>query len=388
MVDMSYVDVFLSPSTRQYISNNTMVGRLLQELSTTFWRPDFWLLDGMTWEDMQPSEKLRYPEFSDVWMYPLLFSAVFMCLRFFFVEPLVLSPLAKWVGISRVRPNPPVPSKVLEGVYQAHGTSPPESVLQEASQETDLTKRQVERWLRRRKALTKPTKYDKFVDCGFNFICHSVFCVYGCLIMYSKSWLWDIKLCWTNYPNHAIDADVWWYYIVLLSYFWAESFVLIPATGRKTSDKVQTLCHHFFTVLLMVFSWTCNFVRVGTLVLLVHECADIPLLAAKMHVYAGTKERIEILFGIFLVLWLVTRCYLFPFWIMHSIFTHPSPYLGMPAAYFLKALICGLFVLNAIWTYLIGAILVRKLCGGVLEDMRSDAEESSDEDVSNTRKTD
>ena len=33
--------------------------------------------------------------------------------------------------------------------------------------------------------------------------------------------------------------------------------------------------HHITTIALMAFSWTCNLTRVGTLVLIIHDCADI-----------------------------------------------------------------------------------------------------------------
>ncbi len=33
--------------------------------------------------------------------------------------------------------------------------------------------------------------------------------------------------------------------------------------------------HHITTIGLMVFSWSVNLTRVGTLVLLIHDCADI-----------------------------------------------------------------------------------------------------------------
>lgn len=32
--------------------------------------------------------------------------------------------------------------------------------------------------------------------------------------------------------------------------------------------------HHFATITLMYFSWVLNFVRIGTLVLAVHDAAD------------------------------------------------------------------------------------------------------------------
>lgn len=33
--------------------------------------------------------------------------------------------------------------------------------------------------------------------------------------------------------------------------------------------------HHIATICLMAFSWVCNLHRIGTLVLLIHDCADI-----------------------------------------------------------------------------------------------------------------
>ena len=41
--------------------------------------------------------------------------------------------------------------------------------------------------------------------------------------------------------------------------------------------------HHVATVLLMYFSWIMNFVRVGTLVLLVHDVADSWLAVSTVH---------------------------------------------------------------------------------------------------------
>ena len=39
-------------------------------------------------------------------------------------------------------------------------------------------------------------------------------------------------------------------------------------------DKKEMIFHHCITICLIYFSWTCNFVRVGTLVLVVHDIAD------------------------------------------------------------------------------------------------------------------
>lgn len=39
-------------------------------------------------------------------------------------------------------------------------------------------------------------------------------------------------------------------------------------------DFKEMMVHHFATIALMVFSWVCNFVRSGTLVLAVHDAVD------------------------------------------------------------------------------------------------------------------
>ena len=100
----------------------------------------------------------------------------------------------------------------------------------------------------------------------------SVF-LYGVLILWSKPWLWDIKHCWYNYPHHTIDRDVWWYYIVELSFYWGLCISQFYDAKRK--DFWEMFIHHITTIALMAFSWTCNLTRVGTLVLVIHDCADI-----------------------------------------------------------------------------------------------------------------
>ena len=47
------------------------------------------------------------------------------------------------------------------------------------------------------------------------------------------------------------------------------------------SDFVEMFIHHITTILLMGLSWTCNLTRVGTLVLVIHDVADILLEVSK-----------------------------------------------------------------------------------------------------------
>ena len=63
------------------------------------------------------------------------------------------------------------------------------------------------------------------------------------------------------------------YYMIELSFYWALCISQFFDVKRK--DFWEMFIHHVTTIALMAFSWTCNLTRVGTLVLVIHDCADI-----------------------------------------------------------------------------------------------------------------
>ncbi|KAG7159302.1 ceramide synthase 6-like [Homarus americanus] len=367
----------------QYFTNNTMMGEYIRQVSDAFWRPDFWLPFGLRWEDLQSTGDLQLAEFSDVWTYPLLFSIIFVLIQHLILEPLVLSPLARAAGISNWRPPPPPPNTALEVVFLQHGSIAPEAVLMKASRTSNLSVRQAERWLRARHKATRINKHDMFVNNGVTAIMHSAFCISGWILMYNKPWVWNITLCWQNYPYHNLDVEVWWYYMVILASFWAVTISEIVQPRRKVDGRYKIIFHHLCTVMLLTFSWICHFTRIGTVVLLVHECADIPLLIAKMFKYSGWEKVSNVLFAVFLVLWLVTRCGIYPFWVMPRVFFESTTYMMMPSAYLFFTLLTALLIVNQLWTVLILRVLFKALLQKTpLKEERSTTEsEDKDEDT-------
>ena len=61
--------------------------------------------------------------------------------------------------------------------------------------------------------------------------------------------------------------------MIELSFYWA--LMVSQFFDVKRKDFAQMFVHHCATILLLSFSWACNLTRVGTLVLIVHDVADI-----------------------------------------------------------------------------------------------------------------
>lgn len=60
-----------------------MLFSFMSQLSESFWSSDVWLPPGVTWKDIEPSDLIAYPRFSDIW-YPVLFSFALTFIRLLF----------------------------------------------------------------------------------------------------------------------------------------------------------------------------------------------------------------------------------------------------------------------------------------------------------------
>ncbi|KAL1243146.1 Ceramide synthase [Trichinella spiralis] len=118
--------------------------------------------------------------------------------------------------------------------------------------------------------------------------------------------------------------------------------------------------HHITTILLLSFSWADNFVRIGTLVLVIHDAADFWMETAKMARYCKKNRLCNVLFVIFTAVWCVTRCGIYPFKILYSTL------LEAPA-------------IILFWTTLIIRIALNAVRSGETDDVRSDDEDNEEE---------
>ena len=139
----------------------------------------------------------------------------------------------------------------------------------------------------------------------FRFVFYTGVFLYGLVVLWSKHWLWDINGCFIEYPHHKVSTDVWFYYMVEMAFYWSLSFSQFFDVKRK--DFWEMFIHHQATIALIGFSWTTHFVRIGTLVLIVHDCGDPLLELAKLLRYAKYCRASEAVLVVFTPIWVISR---------------------------------------------------------------------------------
>jgi len=342
-----------------------------------FWNSDVWLPPGFDWADMKENNTrgVKYAEFEDL-IYPIPLALVLLCIRSV-LERSILFPLGERLGLKN---KPRAKVEMIPVLENAYRTNPRlnHKELEYVAKHAGMEVRQVERWMRKRLIMGKPITLAKFSESGWRFFCYAANLSIGLYILWDKPWFWDINHCWYDFPHHSITSDVWWYYMLGSSFYWSLMFSQFFDHQRK--DFWQMFLHHLTTICLLGFSWTCNLTRIGTLVLLLHDCADAFLEIAKMTKYAELEKICDVLFGLFTIVWIVTRLGIYPVYILNSTLIEAPKIVPMFAAYYIfNSMLTILLCLHLFWTWYICRVAFKALTTGRVErDERSSPESVSD----------
>ncbi|KAG2459665.1 CERS6 synthase, partial [Polypterus senegalus] len=342
-----------------------------------FWNERFWLPHNVTWADLKNTEEATFPQAEDLYLaFPLAF-CIFM-IRLVF-ERFIARPCALGLKIQANGPQKAQHNAILEKVFTAI-TKANEKRLEGLSKQLDWDVRTIQRWFRQRRNQEKPSTLSRFCESMWRFTFYLYIFTYGVRFLKKTSWLWDTRDCWYNYPYQPLTADLHYYYIVELSFYW--SLMFSQFTDIKRKDFLIMFMHHIATVSLMTFSYVNNMVRVGTLVMCLHDAADILLEAAKMANYAKCQRLCDVLFVMFALVFIITRLGIYPIWILNTTVFESWDVVGpYPSWWVFNLLLTLLQVLHCFWSYLIVKIACKAVSRGkVSKDDRSDIESSSDEE--------
>lgn len=357
---------------------------MLSRLSEIIWADWLWFPEGHSWADLEDHDGKVFPKPHNLWAtIPIAF--LFLIIRQIF-ERTVAIPLAALLGVSDKQRVSASPNPALETYFCSTSKDPTQSSIERLSKQTGCSVRQVQRWFRRRRNQDRPSKLKKFREASWRFTFYLLAFFAGLAALIDKPWLYDMTLMWDDFPKMPLLPSQYWYYMIELGFY--ISLVFSVASDVKRKDFKEQIIHHVATISLICFSWLVNYIRGGTLIMLVHDASDSLMESAKMFNYAGWKRACNLIFVVFAAVFFITRLVILPFWIIHTTYVYPltlyKPFFGF---YFFNGLMFVLQALHVFWAFLIMRMVVKFLPGNkIVEDERSDKEETESEDEDADRK--
>ncbi|KAF7655362.1 hypothetical protein LDENG_00057270 [Lucifuga dentata] len=348
-------------------------------LDKWLWQEEFWLPPGISWKDIEMKEhEGHYPLPRDlIYTLPLAFG--FIVVRYIF-ERLIALPLSKYLGVKdRIQIRAPSVPK-LEAFYKHNNRQPSQSEVVALVKQSGLSQRKIQTWFRHRRNQDRPSNTKKFCEASWRFVFYFIAFTAGLGSLINTPWFLDHRECWRGYPKQPVAEPHYWYYIMELGFY--VSLLLCVSVDVKRKDFKEQVIHHIATIALIGFSYCGNYVRVGTLVMLVHDSSDFLLESAKMFHYASWRRTCDSLFVVFSLVFLITRLVVFPGRVVHTTLVVSldffQPFLGY---YFFNALLLVLQALHIFWAYLILRMVYKFVFLGKVErDERSDEESEVDDD--------
>ncbi|KAI1100462.1 longevity assurance proteins LAG1/LAC1 [Jackrogersella minutella] len=255
----------------------------------------------------------------------------------------------------------------------------------------------------------------RFAEQGWMLMYNSVFWTLGMYIYTNSSYYLNMEELWTDWPQRELSGLVKGYILAQWSY-WIQQLIVVNIEVRR-KDYWQMIVHHFATIALIASSYAYHQTRVANLILVLMDVIELIFPLAKCLKCVGYTTICDVVFGVFVVTWLVTRhmVYLVTCWSIHSDLPRLIPgvcYKGtaenlegpLPVpndwSHLLEpfrdpeGLVCFddgiricflafLLLLQAVmlmWFVFIVHVVIRVLKGDSAEDVRSDEEDEDEEE--------
>ncbi|XP_077415728.1 ceramide synthase 2-like [Vanacampus margaritifer] len=348
------------------------------ELLPNVWAEHYWLPPGVTWEDMDRLAHSERPLPQHLLM-ALPLALIFVGLRYMF-ERFCAPPIGRCLGVRNRLQVTADPAPELESFYTQQSARPTQSDIIHLMSLCGKSQRQIETWFRLRRHQDKPCQTKKFGEATWRFFFYLTAFVGGLACLIDTPWFWDLRECWRQYPVQPMQSRHYWYYMLELGFY--GSLLLRISVDIKRKDFKEQVIHHLATIFLLSFSYCANYIRVGTLVMILHDSADILLESAKMFNYgSGWRKVCDVLFVVFASVFFLTRLVIFPSKIIHTTLVLSmetfEPFAGY---YFFNILLMVLQGLHVFWAALILRMVGKFLTGTIEKDERSDEDSELEED--------
>ncbi|PWA14249.1 hypothetical protein CCH79_00012252, partial [Gambusia affinis] len=283
-----------------------------------------------------------------------------------FMQLYVATPLANALGIRDKIRLTAEQNSTLEKYFYSQTRNPSQVDVRSLCKKTGWPERRVEVWFRRRRNQDRPGLRKRF--CEASWRCGFYLCAFlgGLFALYDKPWLYDLKEVWAEFPKQSMLPSQYWYYTLEMGFY--LSLLLSLTFDVKRKDFKEQVIHHVATLTLLSFSWISNYIRIGTLVMAVHDSSDILLEGGKLFNYAKWEQTANVM-------------------LIHCTWVYPmerfDPFFGY---YFFNIMLLVLQILHAYWAFLITRMAYKFVFSKQLDgDVRSDEEEDDSDSQKNIK---
>jgi len=167
-------------------------------------------------------------------------------------------------------------------------------------------------------------RVQRFGTVSFKFIYFTVMTCMGWWLMRNEQWnpralygTGRIELCWADMPYQSNSTWMYCYMLTELGYH-LQSLMFRVYKQRHRNDFLEMALHHSTTVMLISFSFVMNYLRIGTLLLFVHNLVDINIYAIKTTVDTEYIKATVFIYVSLLISYAYYRLYVIPFVILRA----------------------------------------------------------------------
>merc|ERR1712226_802847 len=165
----------------------------MEELSKWVWNESFWLPQGYTWADLEPTPGINKPKFSDLYYVPI-FATLLLIIRFLF-ESFIAKPFCYWMGItgSRKKGEALEENAICERVFTTVTKHPHNSQVSGLAKQLGWSEQHVQRWFRKRRKLIEVSLLRKATESCWRCVVYFGLFLFGSFTILPTDWFYDTR---------------------------------------------------------------------------------------------------------------------------------------------------------------------------------------------------
>lgn len=156
----------------------------------------------------------------------------------------------------------------------------------------------------------------RLVENGWFGLYYPAMVVFGFIALHNTPWLTSLENIYSGFPSEHLQDQYRYpllkYYCYTALAFYTQALFTLLFIDERMKDFKEMVIHHISTIILLSFSMITLYHRSGTVIIFLHDIADIFLYNAKFYHALKCQMIANICFFSFTVTFFVTRLIWYP----------------------------------------------------------------------------